>query len=60
MVEYSKVNVKLSNTQLEKLKTAAKNKTLTNLRMSLKMFGWKWSASWIIINNKTKKVKKYI
>ena len=55
MVEYSKVNVKLSDTQLKKLKTAAKNKTLTNLRMSLKMFGWKWSASWIIINNKTKK-----
>ena len=41
MVEYSKVNVKLSDTQLKKLKTAAKNKTLINLRMSLKMFGWK-------------------
>ena len=37
MVEYSKVNVKLSDTQLEKLKTAVKNKTGTTLRMSLKM-----------------------
>ena len=37
MVEYSKVNVKLSNTQLKKLKTAVKNKTETTLRMNLKM-----------------------
>ena len=38
MVEYSKVNVKLSATQLKKLKTAAKNKTETILRISLKVF----------------------
>ena len=37
MVEYSKLNVKLSNTQLKKLKTAVKNKTGTTLRMNLKM-----------------------
>ena len=37
MVEYSKVNVKLSDTQLKKLKSAVKNKTGTTLRMSLKM-----------------------
>ena len=37
MVEYSKVNVKLSNAQLKKLKTAVKNKTETTLRMNLKM-----------------------
>ena len=35
-VEYSKINVKLSDTQLKKLKTAVKNKTETTLRMSLK------------------------
>ena len=29
MVEYNKVNVKLSNTQLKKLKTAVENKTGT-------------------------------
>ena len=38
MVEYSKVNVELSDTQLKKLKTAAKNRTGTALRISLKMF----------------------
>ena len=37
MVEYSKVNIKLSDTQLKKLKTAVKDKTGTSLRMSLKM-----------------------
>ena len=37
MVEYSKVNVKLSDTQLKKLKTAVKDKAGTTLRMSLKM-----------------------
>ena len=37
MFEYSKVNVKLSDNQLEKLKTAVKNETGTTLRISLKM-----------------------
>ena len=36
MVEYSKINVKLSDTQMKKLKTAVRNKTGTTLRMSLK------------------------
>ena len=36
MIEYSKVNVKLSDTQLKKLKTAVKDKTEPTLRMSLK------------------------
>ena len=38
MVEYNKVNVKLSDIQLKKLKAAVENKTGTTLRMSLKMF----------------------
>ena len=38
MVEYIKKNVKLTDRQLKKLKTAVKNKTGTTLRMSLKMF----------------------
>ena len=38
MVDYSKANLKLTNTQLKKLKTAVKNKTGTTLRMSSKMF----------------------
>ena len=37
MVEYSKGNVKLSDIQLKKLKTAVENKTGTTLRMNLKM-----------------------
>ena len=37
MVEYSKVNVKLTDTQLKKLKSAVKNKTGITLRTSLKM-----------------------
>ena len=38
MVEYNKVNVKLSDTQLKKIKNAVKNKTGTTWRISLKMF----------------------
>ena len=38
MVEYSNVNIKLSDTQLDKVKTAAKYKKGTTLRISLKMF----------------------
>ena len=38
MVEYNKVNVKLSNTQLKKLQDAVKNNTKTTLRISSKMF----------------------
>ena len=38
MVEYSKVNVKLTDTQLKKLKNAVKNKTGTTLRINSKMF----------------------
>ena len=37
MVEYSKVNVKLTDTQLKKLKTAVKNNRGTTLKISLKM-----------------------
>ena len=38
MVEYSKVNVKLTDTKLKTLKNAVKNKTGTTLRMGLKIF----------------------
>ena len=37
MVEYSKVNVKLSDTQLNKLKTAVTNKAGTTLRINMRM-----------------------
>ena len=37
MVEYSKVNVKLTDAQLKKLKTAVKNNVGTTLIMNVKM-----------------------
>ena len=37
MVEYSKENVTLTDTQLKKLKNEVKNKTGTTLRINLKM-----------------------
>ena len=37
MVECSKLNVKLSDTQLKKLKTSVKNKTRTTLKIKLKI-----------------------
>ena len=40
MVGYSKVKLKLTDTQLKKLKAAVKNKTGTTLRMSLKILDW--------------------
>ena len=38
MVEYTKVNVKLSDSQIKKLKDAVKDNIGTTLRISLKMF----------------------
>ena len=38
MVEYPKVNVKLSDSQIKKLKDAVQDNTGTTLRISLKMF----------------------
>ena len=38
MVKYSNLNVILSNSQLNKFKTAAKNKTGITLRMNIKIF----------------------
>ena len=37
MAEYTKVNVKLSDTQLKKLKDAVKDNTGTTLRINFKM-----------------------
>ena len=37
MVEYSKLNVKLPNSKLNKLKTAAKTQTEVTLRMNIKI-----------------------
>ena len=38
MVEYNKGNIKLSDSQLNKLKTAVKNQTRVTLRMNIEIF----------------------
>ena len=57
MVEYSKVNVKLTDTQLEKLNTSVKNKTGTTLRMSLKMFDGNDLPHELLLTTRQKKNK---
>ena len=59
MVEYSKVNVKLTNAQLKKLKTAVKNKTGTTLRMSLKMFDWNDQSQELLLTTTQKAKLRY-
>ena len=56
MVVYSKVNVKLTDTQLNKLKNAFKDKTGTTLRMRLKMLNENnLSHQLLLTDNETKK-----
>ena len=60
MVEYNKVNVKLSDTQLKKLKNAVKNKTGTTLRISLKMFNENDMPHELLLTTRqNNKIKKY-
>ena len=54
MVEYTKVNVKLSDAQLKKLKTAVKDKTGITLRMSLKMFAGNDSPHELLLTTRQK------
>ena len=60
MIEYSKVNVKLSDSQLNKLKNAVKDKTGATLRMSFKMFAEDELPHELLLTTrqKTKKTKK--
>ena len=59
MAEYSKVNVKLSDIQLKKLKTSVKNKTGTTLRMSLKMFNGKDLTHELLLTTRKKTKLRY-
>ena len=54
MVECSKVNVKLSDTQLKKLKTAVKNKTGTTLQMTLKMLNGNYLPHELLLTTRQK------
>ena len=60
MVEYSKVNVKLSDAQPKKLNTAAKNKTGTTLRMSFKMFDGNNLPHELLLTTRKNEAKKCI
>ena len=61
MIEYSKVIVKLSDTQQKKLKNAAKDKTGRTLRVSLKMFAGDDLPHELLLTTKQKnKTKKCI
>ena len=53
MVKYNTVNAKLSDSQLNKLKSAVKNKQGTILKMNLKMFNGNNLSHELLINNKT-------
>ena len=57
MVEYTKVNVTSSDSQIKKLKDALKDNTGTTLKISLKMFNGN-KTTWIITHNKTKNKNK--
>ena len=61
MVEYNKVNVKLTDTQLKKLKTAVKNKAGTTLRMNSKILdGNDLPHELLLATRQKKKAKKCI
>ena len=52
------MNTKLTDTQVKKLKTAAKNKTGTTLRMSLKMFDGNDLPHELLFTRRQKKVSQ--
>ena len=58
MVEYTNVNVKLSNTQIKKLKDAVKDNTGTTLRISLKMFNGNNLPHELLLTTKQKNKNK--
>ena len=57
MANYEETRVKLKNTQLKKIKSAAKIKTGTTLRITKKNDENNYDELSIISNNKTKKLK---
>ena len=54
MVEYTKLNVKLSDNQIKKLKDAVKNNTGTTLKISLKMFNLNNSPDELLLTTRQK------
>ena len=60
MVEYSNKNVKLTDAQLKKLKTAIKSKIETTLRMILNMFDGNDLSYELLLTTRQKKTKESI
>ena len=58
MVENTKVNIKLSDSQIKKLKDAVKDNTETTLRISLKMFNGNDLPHEVLLTTRQKKKKK--
>ena len=54
MVEYNKVNVKLSDSQLNKLKSATKNQIGVTLRMNIKMFDGNYLPQELLLTTRQK------
>ena len=54
MVEYTKVNVKLSDSQIKKLKNAVKDNTGTTLRIDLKMFNGNYLQHELLLTTRQK------
>ena len=54
MVEYNKGNLKLSNSQPNRLKSAAKNQTGLTLRMNIKMFNENNSPHELLLTTRQK------
>ena len=57
MVEYTKINVKLWNTQINKLKDAVKNNIGTTLRISLKIFNGNDLPHGLLLTTRQKKIR---
>ena len=54
MIEYNKVNVKLSDGQIKKLKDAVKDNAGTTLRISLKMFNGNYLLHELLLTRRQK------
>ena len=57
MVENNKVNVKLSNSQLNKLQSTVKNQTGVTLTMSMKMFNGNNLLHELLLTTRRQKIK---
>ena len=57
MVEYNKVNTKLSDSQLNNLKTTIKNQTGVTLTMNIKMFNGNNLSHELLLTTRQTKLK---